>query len=112
MRHPRHGRRRNGHRAHVPRSGQARDPVLFVVSMMDKEHADFDRIDQQIKLRLTNKVIPSRSRSAKGAAFHGIVNLFTQARAPVQARREDGRVRRDGHSRGGARGSSIATTVS
>src|SRR3982750_1559233 len=26
-----------------------RDPVLFVVSMMDKEHADFDRIYQQIK---------------------------------------------------------------
>ena len=35
-----------------------RDPVLFVVSMMDKEHADFDRIYQQIKTRLTNKVIP------------------------------------------------------
>src|SRR3954471_11918276 len=31
-----------------------RDPVLFVVSMMDKDHADFDRIYQQIKLRLTS----------------------------------------------------------
>jgi elongation factor G len=35
-----------------------RDPVLFVVSMMDKEHADFDAIYQQIKQRLTSKVIP------------------------------------------------------
>src|ERR1041385_8916546 len=30
-----------------------RDPVLFVVSMMDKEHANFDRLYQQIKTRLT-----------------------------------------------------------
>src|SRR5215208_5998488 len=34
------------------------DPVLFVVTMMDKEYADFDRIYQQIKQRLTAKVIP------------------------------------------------------
>src|SRR5678816_699151 len=33
------------------------DPVLFVVSMMDKENADFDAIYQQIKTRLTSKVI-------------------------------------------------------
>src|SRR5438045_6982777 len=29
------------------------DPVLFVVSMMDKEHADVDRVDQQRKERQT-----------------------------------------------------------
>src|ERR1043165_3904547 len=34
------------------------DPVLFVISMMDKEFADFDRIYRQIKERLTTKVIP------------------------------------------------------
>ena len=34
------------------------DPVLFVVTMMDKEHADFDAIYGQIKARLTSKVIP------------------------------------------------------
>src|SRR5262245_20929991 len=37
---------------------ESRDPILFVVSMMDKEHANFDRIYQQIKERLTSKVIP------------------------------------------------------
>jgi elongation factor G len=55
-----------------------RDPVLFVVSMMDKEHADFDRIYQQIKTRLTNKVIPVEVPVGQGAEFHGVVNLFTK----------------------------------
>src|SRR5215208_2677627 len=54
------------------------DPVLFVVSMMDKEHADFDRIYQQIKTRLTSKVIPIEIPVGQGADFHGIVNLFTK----------------------------------
>ncbi len=54
------------------------DPVLFVVSMMDKEHADFDRIYQQIKTRLTNKVIPVEIPIGDGPMFHGVVNLFTK----------------------------------
>jgi elongation factor G len=55
-----------------------RDPVLFVVSMMDKEHADFDRIYQQIKTRLTSKVIPVEIPAGAGADFHGVLNLFTK----------------------------------
>src|SRR6266571_2524808 len=55
-----------------------RDPVLFVVTMMDKEHADFDRIYQQIKARLTSKVIPIEVPVGQGADFHGVVNLFTK----------------------------------
>jgi|JI6StandDraft_1071083.scaffolds.fasta_scaffold11361_2 elongation factor G len=54
------------------------DPVLFVVSMMDKEHADFDRIYGQIKDRLTTKVIPVEVPIGAGASFRGIINLFTQ----------------------------------
>lgn len=54
------------------------DPVLFVVSMMDKEHADFDRIYQQIKQRLTGKVIPVEIPCGEGANFRGVINLFTQ----------------------------------
>lgn len=54
------------------------DPVLFVVSMMDKEHADFDRIYQQIKDRLTSKVIPVEIPCGEGADFRGVINLFTQ----------------------------------
>ncbi len=52
------------------------DPVLFVVTMMDKEHADFDAIYQQIKATLTAKVIPIEVPVGEGASFHGIVNLF------------------------------------
>src|ERR1044071_1421618 len=55
-----------------------RDPVLFVVTMMDKEHANFDRIYQQIKTRLTAKVIPVEIPVGEGADFHGVVNLFTK----------------------------------
>jgi elongation factor G len=55
-----------------------RDPVLFVVSMMDKEHADFDRVYRQIKARLSNKVIPVEIPIGEGADFHGVINLFTK----------------------------------
>ena len=79
-----------------------RDPVLFVVSMMDKEHADFDRIYQQIKTRLTNKVIPVEMPIGEGARLPRRRQPLHETRAPVQARREDGRVRGDGHSARGA----------
>jgi elongation factor G len=55
-----------------------RDPVLFVVSMMDKEYADFDRIYRQIRERLTSKVIPVEVPCGEGANFRGVINLFTQ----------------------------------
>ena len=55
-----------------------KDPVLFVVTMMDKEYADFDKVYQQIKSRLTRKVVPVEVPVGEGADFHGIVNLFTK----------------------------------
>jgi elongation factor G len=61
------------------------DPVLFVVTMMDKENANFDAIYQQIKSRLTNKVIPIEVPVGEGPSFHGIVNLFDK-KAHVYAR--------------------------
>src|SRR5258707_7691293 len=60
-------------------------PVLFVVTMMDKEHADFAGLYQQIKTRLSNKVIPIEVPVGQGADFHGIVNLFDR-RAHVYTR--------------------------
>ncbi len=54
------------------------DPILFVVSMMDKEFADFDRVYAQIKERLTPKVIPVEIPIGAGANFRGVINLFTQ----------------------------------
>ncbi len=55
-----------------------RDPVLFVVSMLDKETASFDRIYQDIKTRLTNKVIPIEIPIGEGPDFRGIMNLFSR----------------------------------
>src|SRR3954463_16048882 len=46
-----------------------RDPVMFFVTMMDKEHADFDRIYQQIKTRLSAKVIPVEVPIGEGPEF-------------------------------------------
>jgi elongation factor G len=55
-----------------------RDPVLFVVSLMDKEYADFDRAYEEIKERLTPRVIPVEIPVGLGADFRGVINLFTQ----------------------------------
>jgi elongation factor G len=54
------------------------DPVLFAVSMMDKEHANFDRVYAQIKQRLSSKVIPVEVPIGAGVDFKGVINLFTQ----------------------------------
>src|SRR5215213_3400096 len=54
------------------------DPVLFVVSMMDKDNANFDQIYQQIKQRLTSKVIPVEVPIGNGPEFRGIINLFAK----------------------------------
>ena len=56
----------------------SRDPVLFVVSLMDKEHADFERTYQQVKDRLTSRVIPVEIPIGAGLNFRGVINLFTR----------------------------------
>ena len=55
-----------------------RDPVLFVVAMMDKEHANFDAAYESIKAKLTAKVVPVEIPIGTGAGFKGIINLFTK----------------------------------
>jgi elongation factor G len=55
-----------------------RDPVLFVATMMDKEHASFDTVVAQIRDRLSSKVIPIEVPIGEGADFHGIINLFSK----------------------------------
>ncbi|GAC1649990.1 MAG: elongation factor G [Gemmatimonadaceae bacterium] len=53
-----------------------RDPVLFVVSMMDAEHANFDRAYEEIRARLTPRVLPVEVPIRDGTVFKGILNLF------------------------------------
>lgn len=52
------------------------DPVLFVVTMMDREHASFARAFEEIKAKLTTKAIPVEVPIGEGPMFHGILNLF------------------------------------
>lgn len=53
-------------------------PRICFVSMMDKEHADFEKVYQDIKARLTAKVVPVEIPIGEGEGFRGIVNLFTE----------------------------------
>lgn len=55
---------------------ERRDPVLFVISMMDKEHASFDNVFESIRAELTPRVIPVEVPIGEGPDFHGILNLF------------------------------------
>ncbi|MGH7754450.1 MAG: GTP-binding protein, partial [Gemmatimonadales bacterium] len=53
-------------------------PRMFFVSLMDKEHASFERVYEAIKARLTTKVIPVEIPVGEGPEFHGIINLFSK----------------------------------
>jgi len=53
-------------------------PRMFFVSLMDKEHANFERVFNQIKEQLTAKVIPVEIPVGEGLEFHGIINLFSK----------------------------------
>ncbi len=53
-------------------------PRIFFVSMMDKEHADFDGVFAQIKNRLTESALPVEIPIGEGPAFEGIINLFSE----------------------------------
>jgi elongation factor G len=52
-------------------------PRILFVSQMDKEHADFERVFQDIKTHLTPKVVPVEIPIGDGHDFHGIINLFS-----------------------------------
>ena len=53
-------------------------PLIFFVSMMDREHADFEGVFQQIKTRLTEQALPVEIPVGEGDDFHGIINLFSE----------------------------------
>ncbi len=53
-------------------------PRLLVVSMLDKEHADFERVYRDIKENLSAKVVPIEIPVGEGPDFHGLINLFSQ----------------------------------
>lgn len=52
-------------------------PRLFFVSMMDKDHADFDKACDEIRRHMSDHAIPAELPIGEGQDFRGIVNLFT-----------------------------------
>ncbi|MCJ7628671.1 MAG: elongation factor G [Longimicrobiales bacterium] len=53
-------------------------PRMFFVSMMDKEHADFDKVFLDIKNRLAPNLLPVEVPIGQGENFKGIINLFSE----------------------------------
>ncbi len=53
-------------------------PRLIFVSGMDKEHANFENVFQDIRDHLSSKVVPIEIPVGEGADFHGIINLFSK----------------------------------
>ncbi|HEX6306822.1 MAG TPA: elongation factor G [Longimicrobiales bacterium] len=52
-------------------------PRLFFISMLDKEHANFDKVCEEIRRHMTEHAIPAELPIGEGEEFRGIVNLFT-----------------------------------
>jgi elongation factor G len=52
-------------------------PRLFFVSMMDKEHANFEKACTEIKQHMNERAYPAELPIGEGDKFTGIVNLFT-----------------------------------
>ncbi|HEY0809648.1 MAG TPA: elongation factor G [Longimicrobiales bacterium] len=52
-------------------------PRLFFISMMDKEHANFDKSLNEIRQHMTDKAYAAELPIGEGEEFRGIVNLFT-----------------------------------
>jgi elongation factor G len=53
-------------------------PALFFVSLMDKEHANFERVYTDIHDHLTPKAVPVEIPIGEGLEFHGVVNLISR----------------------------------
>lgn len=52
-------------------------PRLFLVSMLDKEHANFEKCVDEVRTHMTPKAYAAELPIGEGENFKGIVNLFT-----------------------------------
>ncbi|MGE0555038.1 MAG: elongation factor G [Gemmatimonadales bacterium] len=52
-------------------------PRILFVTQMDKEHADFERVFEDVREHLTPNVLPVEIPVGDGPDFRGIINLFT-----------------------------------
>lgn len=51
-------------------------PRAFFINKMDREHADFDGVVEELRVRFGNGVVPVQIPIGKEAAFQGVVNLL------------------------------------
>lgn len=49
---------------------------MFVVNQMDRDHADFQKVEAQLRERFGNTVVPIMLPIGNGSDFHGIVNVL------------------------------------
>lgn len=49
---------------------------MFVVNQMDRDHADFQKVEAQLRERFGNTVVPIMLPIGNGPDFHGIVNVL------------------------------------
>ena len=89
-RRDRHGRRRSRHERMYGEAVDRNDPVLFVVSMMDKERATFDRIFEEIKTQAVHPGDSRRSPDRRGARVPWNPQSLRQEGAPLQEGRQTG----------------------
>ncbi|HEY2805582.1 MAG TPA: elongation factor G [Gemmatimonadales bacterium] len=59
-------------------SQQFHHPAVFFVTMMDKEHANFDKVYDDIREHLSARAVPVEIPIGEGAQFHGVINLISQ----------------------------------
>ena len=52
--------------------------ALFFVSLMDKEHASFEKVCEAIRDELTAKAVPVQIPIGEGLGFRGVVNLISR----------------------------------
>ncbi|MFI5207802.1 MAG: elongation factor G [Gemmatimonadales bacterium] len=57
---------------------QFHHPAIFFVSMMDKEHANFSKVYDDVRAHLSPKAVPVEIPIGEGAQFTGVINLITQ----------------------------------
>ncbi|HJU86144.1 MAG TPA: elongation factor G [Gemmatimonadota bacterium] len=71
-------------------------PRLVFVSMMDKEHADFQSVYRQIRETLSDRAIPVEIPIGQGTDFHGLCNLFSEKahlyKPGTKGEREEGEI--------------------
>lgn len=49
---------------------------MFIVNQMDRDHADFMKVQTQLRERFGNSVVPILLPIGEGPGYHGVVNVL------------------------------------